>query len=131
MDTSGLKKPTQGGRKLGAVGDEHEEETLEFMPVTASGDDALFGLHSSAPLIPLRYYRYPNNYFVGVILGFNQSMAYDHAVKLVEAALVSGTLKLEGATSHGANQKHIDANVEHINGLLNGIAKNLMNPPTA
>lgn len=56
---------------------------------------------------------------------FNENHAHLKAIELVTAGLQSGVIKLAGVNAAGSNAKNIALDVEYLNGLVNGLAKNL------
>jgi len=59
-------------------------------------------------------------------VALNKTQLQVHAMEIVKAGLASGAIKLQGANSNGYNEAHIKADVEYLNGLINGITDNLL-----
>lgn len=51
--------------------------------------------------------------------------SYTTAAQMVAAGLTSGTIKLLGASTGGANDVNIKEDAKYLNGLINALAKNL------
>lgn len=47
-------------------------------------------------------------------------------MEIVKAGLASGTIKLQGSSGSDRNETQIKADVEYLNGLINGITENLL-----
>lgn len=58
---------------------------------------------------------------------FLKQTAYLKAIEIIVAGLQNGVIKLAGVQngSTESNEEHIAYDVAYINGLINGIAKNL------
>ena len=59
-------------------------------------------------------------------MALNKTQLQVHAMEIVKAGLASGTIKLQGSNSGTYNAEHIKADVEYLNGLINGITDNLL-----
>lgn len=51
--------------------------------------------------------------------------AYTNAMKVVEAALQSGSIKLLGPSTGSTNDSNINEDAKYLNGLINALAENI------